>query len=706
MHTQSSFFGLIFSSLLAMVILETSVIAQESQPAQETERASTTQIPELQFFDTLTTGFTFGFEQRMPPVVRERSDGTTYSITVQRRAIDGKALWNDGAMAFLRMTQTIEPVNDPSDIDELLNTTIREAVQSIDKAFGKRRDRAFSDCTLEILGEVRFGKRIDVELLPNGAFAYVECYSFTDNNGNGIGLTLKLREPAPDTLPRDAIWTDEILSGLEIHDLQSDSYYMNQVGGFPLRLPVSAKLQGTRRVNQFVIETGYLLEFGTVRIQMIQLPARQSPYVAAQDQLNGFKSAVTNQASQGLIEIHSTTDIEILGGLYQNGVVRGRSNRIFANNQELYSTLFTAVDQQTVLVANFTGLYENQYFLDEYAKEFFARPMSSFTRKNSTLFVDGNMISLPREITLIRNPDDVSGDEFIIDGVTPFDWETKTSLIRDGHDGHTRVRRLSSEADFKEAHAKLCVSIAGVEDSGREHVSPAAHEHDSKRNVYTTELNVPILQDSSLSTDEHTNSLLIKVSSNLVKTNDHHYMISSVSTKPAFKPQDSLTRAITRWISEADSGEFFKTSIGTIGPLQHCLVQRSKIGASQELLKIDLPAGTVLLRTTSLDEARQSLETVELSNAILRPMWIQAVGEELSGIFPDDSNDLMEHAIGPHEGRMIEAITGDDQLIRMIGFKANDAFVAVVLRASSNDSLNDLESLFLEKPSDDHQDES
>ena len=329
------------------------------------------ELDEPQLFEFKTSGFSFDIEVPFEPVVRETTNSSIYAVTIQRRAVDGLALGTDGLMAFVRFSQTIDPLDEIGTIEELDKATMDDAIRSIRKAFGDKNRLTTAATSMEILGETREGKRIDVGLLENGTSVFVECYTFVSEDGNGIGITLKYLDPIGDEIPIDTLIADQLLSGLEVHPLTPESSYIHSLGGYPIRIPVRSMVQNAKRLNKFVSEATIAYEYGSLRFQMIEFPDGVRGAQVARDQLNGYENALNQQRDQGQLEILWDSHSAVVAGTDGSAVLPGLTHAIRMNDQEFLSTMYTAIDDGIVIVANFSGNIEHADRLSTYADQFF-----------------------------------------------------------------------------------------------------------------------------------------------------------------------------------------------------------------------------------------------------------------------------------------------------------------------------------------------
>lgn len=450
--------------LLALAGLSTPLHAQSAEPDPaaevdvDVEQAEQTPDPEPQLFEFETAGFSFDVMASYEPVIRETSDGAVYSVTFQRRAADGGAFDTDGKMAFMRLTQTIGPLSETGSVKDMLDSTLRDAMKSLDNAYGVRRDRVFSDCSLEILGETREGKRIDAGMLPDGSIAYVECYAFEDDNGNGVGVTLKLSEPAAeDDFPEDVLLAEELLIGLRVMDLSPESQYFFSFAGYPLRLPVGSSIQNLRQVNQYVYEATIGYAMANARVQLLKVPPEYNLKKTAADQITGYARTLEQQAQQGQLVLKRTTPSYIPAGERQDGVIEGMSFMLNTNNIDFYNTMHTVVDQGAVIAVSFTGAEDAADTVTGYVADFFDRPLGSVKQTTQEIEFDGYQLELSSALHFVRQGDESELNEYLVTAVPDQDWTQLVEAPAKGQGGYARilVGQPGEELTLESGHNEL-----------------------------------------------------------------------------------------------------------------------------------------------------------------------------------------------------------------------------------------------------------
>ena len=669
-----------------------------AQDAASDQPDAVEQAPEARLFEFETSGFAFSVESVTEPVVREDSTGSVYSLTYQRRARRGGAYGTDGKMAFLRLTQTIDPLDRTVAVNALLDSTIREAVVAIDSAYGKSRDRQFSDCSLPILGEMRDGKRIDIGLLSDGSIAYVECYAFKDGHDNGVTVTLKLREPANNELPEDVLLAEELLIGLEVSDLQPDSQYFQTLAGYPLRLPVRSSVQSKRKVNQYVIEANVAYENGTMRVQLIDVPNGYNAFTTANDQVMGYAQTLNRQQQQGQLDLKWSAVSHIPAGTNGNGIVDGMTFSISTNGSDFYNSMYTVVDGKRIVAASFTGPEESASEIAQYAADFFRRPLSSVKLNGLPSYFGGHTLELPRGFALWGNPEAVMQNEFIVDSTDLNGWSQSIDSPIRHHNGHTRFRIYQSgeQVDLEMAHRAVCGNEYNrhrdegndLEQFGAESVVSSFMLDNGRVAESMTNTFLPLLSDAmkqQLNSDAHE----ITVTSYMLATDDGgaRVVVSTVASRSTHADTDLLTRRFLEQLGAMGDADRISMPFGSLAfdsSEMYAMTRAAPAsGDLQKQIQLNWGHDEMIVKTYRADERNSTLSSRLLAERYLRAEWDAATSADDRGLYPAESEGLGQVRVAGRSADMFEA-TVKESLgsvhLRVVGFLHDDSYSTVMIR--------------------------
>lgn len=677
--------------------------AQDAQPAGEAGIQEAESAAEPQLYEFETAGFSIDVMALYEPVIRETSDASVYAMTFQRRAADGGAFDTDGKMAFMRLTQTIAPLAESGTLEGVMDSTVRNAVQSLDNAYGKRRDRLFTDCTLEILGELREGKRIDAGIMPDGSVAYVECYAFEDKHGNGIGVTIKLREPADQEIPEDVLLAEELLVGLEIKDLEPETQYYFSFSGYPLRLPVGSSIQNLRQVNDFVFEATISLEGASARVQLIKAPAEYNLKKTASDQLSGYANTLEQQAQQGQLILKRAERSFIPAGENGNAVLEGMSFALNSGNIDFYNTMHTAIDRGVIVVASFTGAESDADTVTRYLADFFARPLGSIDQSTLECAFDGYEIELPAGLLFVHNEREQG--EYLISPERNRSWQQFVEAPLTGHSGHTRIAVVQSDhaVALAATHRTLCEAelnrlrgsdtpAASLESAPVE--STLTLEDGRTVDTLTSSL-TPAVSAENLEERGVASAQELKITSYLVPTDagQHAVVVSTVASTSMHAEADLFTRLIVDRIETMETAGRIPLSFGHVSLPSNGAsakqVASNDYEGFEEDLRLTLGADTVAIRTTRDDPRHEVLSSRRLSEEYLKTVWHASTRADERDLYPEDSAELGSIEFAGYPAVMFQAQLGVDEatdadrtepaFLRVIGFIHGKQYTTVAI---------------------------
>lgn len=710
--------------LLVLSGLAARLYAQEAEPANTEGVQEVEPTVEPQLFEFEMAGFSLEVMAPYEPVIRESSDGSVYAITYQRRAADGGAFDTDGKMAFLRLTQTIAPLAESGTVEALMDSIIREAVQSLDNAYGKRRDRRFTDCSLEILGGLREGKRIDAGMLPDGAIVYAECYAFEDKHGNGIGVTIKLREPVGEALPEDALLAEELLIGLQIKDLEPDSQYFFSFAGYPLRLPVGSMVQNMRQVNQFVYEATIGYPRANARVQLIKVPPEYNLKQTAADQLSGYAGTLEQQSKQGQLSLKRSARSYILAGEEGKGVVEGMSFALNTSNTDFYNTMHTVVDQGVIVAVSFTGAETDADIVTQYVADFFARPLGSIDQGTLTSVFDGYALELPNALSFVANDKGGEQDQFIVSPSQSQVWQRLVESPLTGDHGHTRIlgERPGSAMTLGSAHRLLCeqeLNRLGDVNSPTASLEAASVEstivlEDGRTIPALTSTLTPVIGAEAIKTHgiEAAHEITITSYGLPADAGQAVLVVSTVASTSMYAEADLITRMVLDQIEPMETPGRVSLSFGVLelppfGASVSEMASRDYDSFDEDVL-LTLGRDTVRIRTTRDDPRHEVLSSRLLGEQYLPTVWRSVTSGDEQERFPKDAGAFASVAFAGQTAAMFESqlaatgtITGTGRMeakfVRVFGFAHGEKYTSVVIQQDGEkdaDRLDWIMSLF------------
>ncbi|MHA7812760.1 MAG: hypothetical protein ACX94C_05135 [Phycisphaerales bacterium] len=643
--------------------------AEADQPVEQDLPA-----PEPQLFEFETAGFSFNLEVPYEPVIRESTNASIYAVTVQRRAGDGLALGTDGRMAFVRLTQTIDTIETTGTIEQFLGATVSDAFRSIENAYGELSRQVTTDCSLEILGKQRQGKRIDVGMLPNGTHAYVECYAFELEDGTGVGVTLKIHDPVGDEIPNDLRLTDELLLSLDVSLLEPETPYFQSFNGYPIHIPVRSSIREAKRVNPFVTSGTVACEYGSLRLQVIELQADANASDAADFQIQSFSQAITQQQDRGEIEVLWSGEMDLPAGDDGNSVLAGRAFLIRMGEQEFFSTMHAAVDDGKVLIANVSGASGYRDQLIGYAATFFDRPLASAKTPRGTDRVSGYTITMPQGLHTLVGRDSHSLSELILTTSSEMEWADARIAITEKHAAYTHVAlNMDETQSLEQMQAQVLLGLFGEEaTNAAQHGSSSADTQNQPRHL-----------SAKVSADLHVKSYAVDVEGQTI-------LVSTVAPPRLMPAHDRVTRLLIGRIHQDSSSGQIELPFGTLtyNPEQ-ALISRTNPSGVRDSFRVQSGTGALEILIQPLGEDAD--ESPYLRH--LRPAWGAHAAQSSDKGFPANIEELDQvHVAGQH-ARQIDITSGEEAFTRIIGFEHGDTFVTLVASGQDQAEADNLLSM-------------
>lgn len=659
-------FHILLIALLTGVATPSFAQDNEGAGGSEPQDASPAREPTLYDFDT--TGFTFDLDLFQEPVVRESSNTSQYAVTVQRRAGDGLALGTDGLMAFVRMTQTIEPLDQDVTVELLQQATLEEAIRSIRNAYGELNQLETTPVTYEFLGEIRNGIRIDVGYLEVGVNVYVECYSLITESGNGMGIILKYHEPVDDLVSRDVALVDQLLSGLEVKPISRDSYYDQMLGDYQVRIPVISSLKNAKKLNRFVTEATIAYEFGSLRFQMIEIPENVDGQRIVADQLRGYEQALNQQRDRNQIEILWSNETTVPAGESGDALLSGLTHAVRMNDQEFLSTMYATLDGNRVVISNFSGAIERADTLHEYAYEFFKRPLSSAKSPYGIDTLGPVEFSRPQGLSLHR----ADLNSYVYAGSNTDDLSEIYASLTNTGSGYYQLTILDQEASsmMEILEAKLPNGVHSDTKEGEPQTT--LHELADSRQAQTMTLSGHIDGPEGQRVEIRASGYLFTL-----PNSDTQVLWSAVSHGESHRAYTLASESMIDRLSASQTPGEANLSFATLtyNPSDTHVSRLQTDGSTQET-HVNTPVGDMTIRVV------KDTNDTDISEHITQTMKSALDLDELDV----DSVELSE---SEYNGRSASVVEFDhpenERRTKAIGFVEDDMHVIIVVSISSTD---------------------
>lgn len=636
--------------------------------ASEQQAQDAVAPPEPQLFEFETAGFDFSLEVPFEPVIRESTNASIYAVTIQRRASDGLAWGTDGKMAFVRLTQTIDSVDATGTVEQLLGATVSDAFRAIENAYGEVTQEITTDCTLEILGEERQGKRIDIGLLPSGTLAYVECYALELEDGTGVGITLKIHDPAGDDIPNDLIIADDLFLNLSVNPLDPETPYFYSLGGYPISIPVRSSIREAQKINKFVTGATIAYEYGSLRLQVIEIPPEVNAQRAADFQIESFDRALADQESRGEIQVLWSGDVAIPGGQDGNTILSGRAYEVRMGTQEFVSTMHAAIDDGRIVVANFSGAVEHAEKFTGYASSFFDRPLASAAKPRGTDAAYGYEVLMPHGLHTIIAPESAESSAFALTADEQLNWSDLIPSVTDRHAGFTRV-------DFE---IDSTLTLAGAQEALLRSIFDAESGEVLERG------SLDLGRGDSLEYQVVLVSPEIHVKSYLTDIDGVGVLISTIAHPKSLEGHDLVTQSLIGRISKSDLPGSIDLPFGKLShPVDETLLSRSNPKGVRDSFELRMDDGTLKILVQPL--ASDAADDPFIQH--LQPAWAAYAGENSALAFPATTADELEQIeFAGSAARILELRSGAAPFTRLTGFIYENTFITII--ASGRDEAH------------------
>lgn len=681
--------------------------AQESDPAAsepDTVESEPIEAPEPQFFEFHTAGFEFSFSVPYEPVVRESSNASIYTVTIQRRASDGLALGTDGTMPFVRLTQTIDDLSTIGTEEQLLNATMSDAFKVIKSSYGEEHELKTTDCSTEILGQERHGKRITIAVLPNGVTAFAECYAIELENGKGVGITLKMHEPPGEEIASDVVLATEIVSGLEVNNLEPTSTYFYSMAGYPIALPVRSRVEQTRKVNSYVFESNIALEKGSLRVQLINVPQGYNPRETASEQITGYSRTLEQQQLQGQLKLDWSSPTTLPAGAQSEGLVQGKCFVLNANGNRYYNAIYSAIDGTIVIAANFTGNIEYAADLSTNAAGFFNRPISELNRTILPVYYGGHELDLSMDMIFAPMPAEAGmpQDEYFVSAAGGVNIRTVLETPA-RHQGYTHIKLMypGDQLTLQDAHRGLCerelrryADGEQVSHGSEPAVSEVTLEDGRVLQSLSSTIEVPL--SDTIRSELRRDTASVTIRSYLLEGDDElpGQVISTIAGSVIFHDQDAMSRSLLPRIRALPQKgvplAFGKLELIPYGSYARMQPLGTRTGVIQNM-QLTAKGDTVTIVTYGDDASHSTLSQQQLAEQYLRPAWNSVTFVNEREFYPVESSGLESTEVAGHEAVMFQreldtpadaegAVRARPEIVRVVGFSHGDQYSVITIR--------------------------
>ncbi|MDF1810061.1 MAG: hypothetical protein P1U42_10235 [Phycisphaerales bacterium] len=375
-------------------------------------------------------GFVIQYEGLLDPFISESSNSVMYGFSLQRNSLSSGSYIHDAKMPLVKLTQTIAPLSNVGNLDQLLEATISDAVGALkvlsDDPNIELKDA--TDFTRIIASTSQTGKQYKIKI--NNLPGFLECYAFKDESGKGIGVTVKyLEESNNDTSINETNQVDDILDDLQIVSIDENTPYVYQLAQYPLHFPVYSKIEYAKQLNESAVEMKVQMNGVSLTLQLINIPQQYSTFETKREQINSHETMLKDQEMQGTLTRNWSAKTHIATGSDSSDLVEGQVYSYTANNQTIFNTLYTQLNGNLLVIANFTAPEENYRGVLRYAATLFKNSAGA-TRKNQRQYLfPGFKLYLPPNHHIWKREESERYDEYLISNQSTYQFDEKFNSV-------------------------------------------------------------------------------------------------------------------------------------------------------------------------------------------------------------------------------------------------------------------------------------
>ncbi len=394
-----------------------------------------TPTPNLSPKSATGSGFMVQYDGLFEPLVTESSNSTIYGFNLQRNSIGSGIYVPDHGMSLARFTQTIQPMSSVGTVEQLLAATISDATGSL-KNLLSNPEFALpepTDCTRTIAGVEQAGKRYALDLNNSPDLeqpGFVECYAFEDAAGKGVGVTLKYRDGIDNaTFIDDSVLLDDILNDLTIHPLEPDTPYTYSLAQYPLHFPVLSKVEYAKQITDHAVEAKVHMQGTVLTLQIINIPEQYSTYATQTEHEEAYDKMLTEQESQSVLTRGWSAETHIAIGSDMSDLVKGHVYAYKAGEQDFYNAVYTQLDGQLLISANFTATEDASERVHQYAKLLFNHSRGASIENRTRHAFPGFDLNLPSGYFCTTPQDATRFDEYLVSTQSLLSYNEKLNRV-------------------------------------------------------------------------------------------------------------------------------------------------------------------------------------------------------------------------------------------------------------------------------------
>lgn len=650
---------------------------------------------------THSVGFIVNASESQLFKVQEDSNATLYDAYFQRLTKEGVLEPSDSKMPTLRLSQSIDPLKEVGTVEQLHAGVTSSAVSLMSAltTIGASELPSPTPCMQTIAAVERSGDRYEITDAQGDSWR-VECFSFEDESGKGIGVVIKYR-PDHET---EALCIDA-LSDLTLIPLKSETPYTKVIAGYPLSLPVKSRLSDAKQIDENTISASIQLMHGTLTLHLMSIPQGYDVKTTAREQMSFAEEELRKSAIQGSASVLWSADSYIPSGWNGSMLVHGRVHSIaYPDGTDGHLAQYAHIDGQIILFAGFNGLQGDSQSLNRAASTLFTHAKGSERVSLKTFQVPGFEFDVPSNLSVWTHDDKPVRDVYYI---APFEFCTTQERLEGMmlRDPLTRIQFFNpGEVPELESHHRALTHHLMNEYRESEAVQ---FEGEVRGNAVTLDegrviqfarssFSPQLRQDMKVLAGFH--DLDLSLTSYLIESpsTGAACIVSTIANKKLSLHADAITLAqikrlrATGTLDEFDLG-FARVTVPRFAARLH----REYDSFDDSYISLSTLGTEIEIYSSASSPRMEVLSSRLLASEHMPSKWRTVAYREEYELFPEDAQGLdvapfagkdallFEARLEPME-RIIGVGRNTPELIRMYGFVHNNRFITVVMKQSGD----------------------
>ena len=655
------------------------------------------------------------------PVINEHSNGVLYSVSYTRKNTDNTVLEDDQVLPFVQIRQTVIKIGDDKlKLETLILNAESDAYKMALQTHMAVVDTPWVDCTRMIQGVERTGKSLDATLIQSNPETgkpaiggRIEVYGFTDDNGKGIAIMLKVRTEDDTQSRMDEVLAESLLDSLVVIPIDQYTPYIYELAGYPISMPVGSSLSNLSQESEHVISGDIGMYELNGQFQLVMVPENYSVSDTAKDIEKRFYASMAEQETLG-----NLTTIWNSQSMFPVGTGAAAQN-IFPVNifkikdgSYLYNQQHVMVDGQYIITVTLNSPASGTKNLHNYAKAFYAKSKADFSWKTpqfSTQYAPGFELKLPSGYRNWRTNRDGLLHSMLI---SPFYSADSEELLDNAieHKPYTQITFFRADAgmNLESAHRAVCQQVRDQHQDREQFPDDEPFDEEAmERSIDLPDgTKMDAIWNYFMPKDNNHNDVElglqyenINVTSVMIPVDDGHTMavVSSISNELMHVDALATTAHIIDWLEPTQTVGDVELSFGTLtyNPWIVKAYSSSDTFDKSHSTRMTVGSDLIIIKTMQIEQDDLSRSTQNLAKIFLKSAFRRSAYENEYGLYPSDSSKLEKISIAGHKGKMIEemltipkeATTWQrraDSNLRVYGFRHGDQYTTITMSQESD----------------------